>query len=312
MSEASPSFPWRDLARPRFWPVLFVLGLGAVVGRLPRPVQRGAGHLVAAILWRIPRIRHVTRANLAACLPGLGEAERAALARQTTFEAAFSLVQSLRVWTVHRRSRPAYRIDALTGADHLAAALATGRGVLLLACHYRSTEVNGCLADQIDRAGRRFVGVYRKPKEPGIDRLLHWARAGYTDRLISGRDVRDIVRELRDGAIVWFAPDLEKARQGAVYVPFFGVPAGTTTATARIAQMGRALVLPIRHREDARSGRITVEIFPPLADFPSPDIEADTARVNAAIEAMIRDEPAPYWWCLERFLHRPEGVPKIY
>ncbi|GAA5079485.1 LpxL/LpxP family Kdo(2)-lipid IV(A) lauroyl/palmitoleoyl acyltransferase [Roseibacterium beibuensis] len=311
MSVARPRFPLHLLIRPRNWPILLLLGGAFVVAWLPEGARRALARPFGWGLWRIRRFRHVTTRNLEVCLPEMDDAARARLARDTTRRFALSLLQSLKVWIRQHRTRPAYPLARIDGQEHLDAALATGQGVLLLTGHYGAPEVHGSLTGQLPLGGRRLVGVYRQPGQDAADAVLRWARSGYCDGIIPGKDIRSIVRELRSGSVAWFAPDLEKANKGAVYVDFFGIPAGTTTATARLAGMGRAIVLPVRYREDP-DGALVYDIRPPLADFPSDDIEADTRRVNAAIEDLIRDDPAPYWWCLERFLHRPEGAPPVY
>jgi Kdo2-lipid IVA lauroyltransferase/acyltransferase len=69
--------------------------------------------------------------------------------------------------------------------------------------------------------------------------------------------------------------------------------------------MSDAIVLPARLRHD--QGGHVLQIFPPLEGFPSGDDAADAAGMNRAIEGLIADDPAPYWWCLERFRKRPPG-----
>ena len=49
-----------------------------------------------------------------------------------------------------------------------------------------------------------------------------------------------------------------------------------------------------------------------LADFPGEDAVADTTRVNAAIEAMVREAPAQYLWIRRRFKRQPPGAPDRY
>jgi len=55
-----------------------------------------------------------------------------------------------------------------------------------------------------------------------------------------------------------------------------------------------------------------LRIAPPLADFPSADAVADSTRVNAAIEAMVREAPSQYLWLHRRFKRRPPGMPSPY
>jgi KDO2-lipid IV(A) lauroyltransferase len=53
-------------------------------------------------------------------------------------------------------------------------------------------------------------------------------------------------------------------------------------------------------------------VEPPLADYPSGDVEADTARMNAEIERWARRLPDQYLWTHKRFKTRPEGQPAVY
>jgi len=54
------------------------------------------------------------------------------------------------------------------------------------------------------------------------------------------------------------------------------------------------------------------EITPAWTDFPTDDVEADTARMNRELEAAIRTMPDQYYWVHRRFKTRPEGEPSIY
>ncbi|MBX3686713.1 MAG: lipid A biosynthesis acyltransferase, partial [Rhodocyclaceae bacterium] len=44
----------------------------------------------------------------------------------------------------------------------------------------------------------------------------------------------------------------------------------------------------------------------------SGDVDADVARMNAEIEALVRTMPDQYYWVHKRFKTRPEGEPRIY
>jgi KDO2-lipid IV(A) lauroyltransferase len=129
--------------------------------------------------------------------------------------------------------------------------------------------------------------------------VLQWARTAFTDRVLPARDIRAIARGLKEGDVTWFATDLEFGGRGFVWADFFGVPAATSNSLARIAGMANAIVLPVRLRNDR------LEILPPLEDFPKGDAATDAAAMNHAIERLIADDPAPYWWALDRFRKRP-------
>ena len=60
------------------------------------------------------------------------------------------------------------------------------------------------------------------------------------------------------------------------------------------------------------TGRYTLEIRPPLADFPGATPEEDAVRVNALLETHIREAPEQYYWIHRRFKGRPPPLPDPY
>jgi KDO2-lipid IV(A) lauroyltransferase len=122
--------------------------------------------------------------------------------------------------------------------------------------------------------------------------------------------VRAAVRHLREGLPFYFLPDIDLGRRDAVFVPFFDVPAATVTATARLAQLSGAMVLPFvtLMTPEGYVGRF----YPPWEDFPGDDVEAATRRMNAFIEARVLEAPAQYLWAHKRFKTRPEGEADPY
>ena len=126
-------------------------------------------------------------------------------------------------------------------------------------------------------------------------------------RAIKHDDIRTLVRALRENGAVWYAPDQSYRNKGAAMVPFFGIPAATTTSTSRLARMTGAAVLtyfPLR-----RPGTQGYRVFigPELQNFPSEDPVADTARFGSLLEAQIRDHPEQYLWIHRRFKRQPDG-----
>lgn len=303
-------FPLRLLLRPRYWPVLLAAALGRILALLPMSAMPAASRPLAWALWRWPKLRHVTLSNLRACLPDLTEPEREKLARASTREVATSLLVSVKTWFAYQPGHPDFA-PRFEGLAHFEAARATGRGIVLLNFHYGSTELNGALTAQLPRGERRFTGLYRRPSNAGADALLHWARTAFCDRILPATETRAIARGLKEGDLMWFATDLEVSGPGKVWADFFGVPAATSTSLARLAGMTGAIVLPARLGHTGH-GAPRLEIFPPLENFPSGDREKDAAAMNRVIADLVAADPAPYWWCLERFRKRPRGARQVY
>jgi len=138
------------------------------------------------------------------------------------------------------------------------------------------------------------------------------ARLRYADAMFAKEELRRSVKYLRSGGTVWYAPDQDMRGKDSVFVPFFGVPAATITATHHLARLSGAAVLPFFHRRSADGRSYTIRLEAPLEDFPSADVNADTARVNTLIERMVREAPAQYLWIHKRFKSRPTGEPPLY
>lgn len=124
-------------------------------------------------------------------------------------------------------------------------------------------------------------------------------------------ELRPAVRFLRTGGVLWFAPDQETRRGDSVFVPFFGRPAWSLTSTHQLARLTGATVLPLFHQR-LGDNSYELEIGAPLENFPSDDPTADTARVMAILEQLIRRCPGQYLWVHRRFKRQPDGGASPY
>ena len=146
--------------------------------------------------------------------------------------------------------------------------------------------------------------MYTPQSDPHIDALVAAGRARFNEVfLVSRKDgVRDLVRHLRAPRPVYYLPDMDFGRQGAVFVPFFGVQAATLLATA---QKWDAAVLPVLDFWNPETGKYHAEVLPPLENFPGEDtLEEATARLNRELEAWVRRCPSQYYWVHRRFKTR--------
>jgi KDO2-lipid IV(A) lauroyltransferase len=195
----------------------------------------------------------------------------------------------------------------MRGLENLKAAQATGRGVLLLSAHFNSIEI-GCRA----LAARLPLNImYRPTKNRLIGEFVHSRRAVQTRRAIPRDDARTLIRALKDGEVVWYAPDQSFRKKGAEMVKLFGIPAATNTATSRITRMTGALVLPYFF-ERLPGGGYRGTIHPALEGFPTDDPVADTERFNHIVEAEVRRIPEQYLWIHRRFKGLTPDYPKYY
>ena len=291
---------------PRHWPVWFGVAVGMGLARLPWRVQRVLGAGVGWLALRLLRDRReAARTNLALCLPELGEAEREALLRANFRDVGIGLFEFARAWWGD--ATPMRERAQVENVELLQRLLAQGRGVLLVSGHFMTLEMCGrLLCDHVPLAG-----MYRRHRSPVMEWAVLRGRLRYASAMFGNGDTRAAIRHLKRGGLLWYAPDQDMRGKETVFAPFFGIPAATITATHQFARITGCAVVPFFHRrvtgEDGRD-RYVLRIGEPLAPFPGDDAVADSARVNLAIEAMVREAPSQYLWLHRRFKRQPDGT----
>ena len=65
-------------------------------------------------------------------------------------------------------------------------------------------------------------------------------------------------------------------------------------------------------RARGQSDGYEVRVHPAWADYPTRDVVADTARMNAELQTWIDAMPEQYYWVHKRFKTRPAGEPPVY
>lgn len=264
-----------------------------------------AGLLVGAVLGMVAfhvlrQRRRVTEVNLRLCFPEMDAAQRAELARAAFASAGIGLVEIGWSWW----GPPAQLPLRISGQACLDAALARGRGVVLLGAHYTSLELGG----RHFRALHAVDTLYRPHDNPLLDWMITRCRSRFC-LPIERRDFRQVQRSLRANHVVWCALDQDFGRSNAVFTPFFGQPAATLTMASRLARLNDSSVLFLRHQ---REGAGYVLELTPLDNFPGTSPEADALRFNQLLEQAIRCHPEQYLWMHKRFKTQPDGNQKLY
>jgi KDO2-lipid IV(A) lauroyltransferase len=295
------------LLAPRHWPAWIGLGLIRLAVCLPHrwllAAGRAFGRLGAGLLGER---RRIAESNIALCFPELDAAERAALLAKNLEDAGAMLAEFAVAWMAPARAIARIPV-AFEGLHHLEAARAAGRGVLLVGAHFSHLELCARLVSQ----RIRIAGMYREHEDAAFEWAIKRARLAYADAMFTKDELRQTVRYLKAGGTIWYAPDQDMRGKDVVFAPFFGLPAATITATHHLARLSGAKVIAFFHRREP-GDRYVIRLEAPLEDFPGDDVVADTARVNACIERMVREAPAQYLWMHKRFKTRPPGEPPVY
>lgn len=273
--------------------------------KLPWNVQISLGRAFGWFFFHVIRYRRkIIEINIRLCFPEKSPAERHQLALAHCEAMGIGIFETMMAWWAPDEDLPPYEIE---GREHLEQAIASEKGALLLNAHFTTLEICGrFLCDNF-----RIGCLFRDPDNPVIAREMHRQRFAKMTIAIPINDLRGLIRALRDGHIIWYAPDQSRRGKFSAVLPFFGIPAQTNTATSRLSEMTGAAVIPFFafRKED---GSYILRILPPLDHFPTADHNADALRINHLIEENIQEAPEQYFWIHRRFKRLGRGFKRVY
>lgn len=291
---------------PKFWLSWIGLLCMRLSVYLPAKLQNLLGMLLGQILrpFMSGRAKIVMR-NLALCFPEKTLAERKALADKVLLNSGMMMIETAISWWAsdkQLKKRVTYQ-----GLEHLEAAKAEGKGVVLLTGHFTSMELGGRL---IMLQTPAYV-MFRHLKNPLFNAVMIRSRTHHSEGIVMRDDVRAMLRALKKNKVVWYAPDQDFGPRNSIFAKFFGVTAATIPATARMVKMTGAKVVPFVPRRN-QDGSYHIEIFPAWDGYPTGNEIDDAQRVNDWIELQIRSMPEQYFWLHRRFKTQPDGKGALY
>jgi KDO2-lipid IV(A) lauroyltransferase len=295
-----PRIPLYRFAGPRYWGVWVGIAFVRLVNFLPLPLQLALGRALGRLAFFFSRRdRGIAQINLEMCLPELSAAQRRQLLKNHFASLGCALFETGLVWWAS--SARLRRLIRFEGLEHLQAALAKGKGALMLSAHFTTLEMG---ARALTLLGPMSV-MYLTPSNALVAELSRRGRSRHTVQAVTSEQIRELLQNLKSNLPVWYAPDQRFTDKSSALVPFFGVPAASNVATSRLAKISGATVLPYFPERRADNRGYIVRVHPPFENFPSNDPIADTQRFHELIEANVRRNPDQYLWAYKRF--RREG-----
>jgi KDO2-lipid IV(A) lauroyltransferase len=272
-----------------------------LLARLPLRWLHGLGALLGRVIFALSRqYADRTEENLRQSHLATDDKHYAVLLDQTIKEAGKGILELPWVW-----GRPLEHVCATVqsciGWEHVEAAHARGKGIILLTPHWGCFEVVGLYIGQ----RLPLTCLYRSPRQAWLEGIMRAGRERGLAHLatadISG--VRALFKALKRGEAIGLLPDQVPSQGEGEWTEFFSRPAYTMTLSGRLAQTSGATVLLSFAERLPRGQGYILRIEPLALDFSKPV----PLQINIALERVIAISPAQYLWSYNRY-KIPRGV----
>ncbi|WJF90170.1 lipid A biosynthesis lauroyl acyltransferase [Paraburkholderia bonniea] len=284
------------------------IGLLKLLALLPYGCIARMGDGLGWLLYQIPSQRkRIVHINLSLCFPEWSAEHREVIAQKHFRHAIRSyLERSVQWFGSAKKLEKLIQLDSeidLRDPDL--------PPTLFLGFHFVGIEAGSIF---LNYSLKRTCGsLYQPMSNAELDAAAKAARGRFDAEMASRADsARVVLRWLRERKPVMLGADMDYGMRNSTFVPFFGVPACTLTAVGRLAQVGRAQVVPFIGEVLPDYKGYRLKVFKPWDNYPSGDDEADARRMNAFLEQQIPRIPEQYYWVHKRFKTRPPGEPGVY
>jgi KDO2-lipid IV(A) lauroyltransferase len=281
-----------------------VRSLTGSLGLLPRPVSIWAARMLGrAACAALGRLRRIAERNLLIAFPEISEQER----RKILIGSFDHLGRQLGEFAYLRRATAAslgkiaeYDAESLR---RLEAAQEPGKGTIFVTAHLGGWEILALAHSALYGP----LSILARPIEnPRIDRFVHECRSRFGNVIVDKKSAGlTCMRILRKGGTLGILADLNSLPQEGVFVPFFGKLACTTLAVAALALPSNATVFPVFAPWNPALRKYVFQGGPAIEMLRTGDHERDlganTARVTAVIERVIRQYPDQWLWIHDRW-----------
>lgn len=297
------------LLHPKYWLTWIAFAVLAVLAQLPFKWQMWMGRKLGRLLYRLAkRRRGIAERNVGLCFPEYTAQQRQDLILRHFESNGLILFEMGMAWFM-----PYWRLRkrfVVKGREHWHALQNKNQGAIVIGLHLGAIEIaNVCV-------NREFTlsTSYRPHKNAVYDYIQYRGRSRHNPRAktIARHDLRGMVRTLKKGGLLWYAPDQDYGHKVSQFAPYFGIQTATLSMTPKLLKMAKVPALALTYYRLPDFSGYVISFGEVIQGIPSGDDIADLTVLNQHIEACIREKPEEYWWVHRRFKTRPKGQPSLY
>ncbi|MES9817597.1 MAG: lysophospholipid acyltransferase family protein [Candidatus Thiodiazotropha sp.] len=276
---------------------------------LPMKWLHRIGHLIGRFyIWLPNRERRNTEINLGLCFPNMSADELKQLRNRSIEQVGATLMELAAIW-FQPTTRVLGMIKQVSGSELLERK--EGQGLIVLSPHLGCWEIVGLELPTHERV----TSLYRPPRNRAYEAVVKQARERSGADLVptDNSGVKRMYQTLRGGGVTCILPDQQpRSDKGAVFAPFFGVPALTMLLINRLARKtGAKVIFAYAERLSAGAG-YHIHYLPADERIRDVDPVVAASALNHGIESIIRELPSQYQWAYKRFQIQPDGKQSPY
>ncbi len=300
----------KALLHPRYWLGWLLYGFLRLLLLLPYAWLFGLFSFLGYQLGPLFKSRRaIVRRNAELCFPEFSAEQQKAFIDDVIANTIIGFLETLYGWFGSEKYiRQHSRIE---GLDLVKEAIAGGQGVILISGHFSSLDISG----RIFSLHHRTSTSYKPNKNALLNFIINHHRGQHYDNLIEKREMRRMLKTLKNKEVIWYATDQDFGRKDSVFAPFFGVQTATLATLARLTQLSGAKPLQYNYyREgEGRNLQYVIRIEDAYSEGFSQDDVSNATLLNHVLEQSVRKHPEQYFWVHRRFKTRPHpDDPKIY
>jgi Kdo2-lipid IVA lauroyltransferase/acyltransferase len=283
------------------------------LGHLPLPASMALGRAIGRLTYIFaPDLRRTGKRNLLLAFPEKSEEER----KQLLLGCFRNLGRTLAFFSqfLTRSPETLKKGFDVTGIEHIVAAKALGKGLIVYTGHLGMWELT---SQGVCLVGHPFSFLVRRIDNPKVEELVDRARVRFGNQTMDKlAAARSMVKLLRERDTLGLLVDLNTLGAEGIFVDFFGVPASTTFMVAKLALRTETPIIPIFAPWNEQTKKFDVQVGSvvtiPISGDEDTDVHTLTSRLTKIVEERIRQYPDQWLWIHKRWKTRPPGEPDIY
>ena len=287
-----------------------IAGLLRMVSYLPLGAAQFIGKWLGLLAWKLGgRPKKITDINLDICLPELTEEQRRDLSRDSLAHTGMTALEIPLMWE-WPVDKCLGLIKETEGLELVDEALATGKGLILLAPHLGNWELAGLFFS----SRYKMAALYSPPHIKEFEDYMIRVRGRLGSELVRGdrKGLMRLMGILKEGGVAGILPDQSPRGKTNAYAPFFGMDVMTMTLVGKLVQKTGANVL-VTYAERLPNGEgFKILVTPAEPGIGADDAVAGATALNQSVEKVVRMAPEQYQWEYKRMRHRPPGNPNPY